>query len=940
MRRRSSFAVRPICIGLAIVTAGPIAVGAQPEATSLAKIAAAQVTGVVVDEGNGLPIPRARIALYRGSAEVGTPVETDAAGNYAIANVTPGFYTIEVRARGYETSQSTGFAATPGASVAVNLVVTIARAGATHLRTIGSVTASGASALASTTTITRTLDPAVVQEENGIRLADQLAHLPGVNGQGLSSSVGDDTYLNIRGLGASETVALLDGHPVGPQGVYGINGGGTYPTSFNYADTPLYGLSKVQVTFGSGSTGLYGVDAIGGTVDLQTIEPTQKFELSGLEGLGNQGRQSTGGLATGTIGRLGYAIAAGVSGTYGLFSPQVIAQTGRPNNNTNNPGNGACTAGNDISACNLALNTYSVSQNTVVKGGLGKLKYNLSNATSVTGTLYASGSQSDSTGNGDNDNIPYNTRLAQIQATQAPSCALPGSAATATDGYTVVTSAAGATACDTAARWASASSGPFGGGADRNRGTDMTDYHLRVQSAAGKQTIIADGFHNYYKYYKSSQEAAGFNDASMTSYAGTAYSQYLNTNGVLLADDITLPKGDVGFGYFNEYQLGTRRNYDGSTGLYSYSPSETTHYNSGFARANLTFSPGFSTYTNFWIKHSSVDNTTSFDPRVSLVFRPRPSDVLRLTYGHSTGDPAAELKATGAPVINGNPSSFNPSCGVPNSIGTGGNPIIRPERANDYEVGYAHRFDVESNVQVNAYYTRVGDQLFSAVQPLTQFNNGNVGLTAQQLAGYIGKLAAAGCNVSAANLASAYPFLGISTTFNASQATSKGIELTGRQRLTSRLAVEYSYDLQSATEQGVSNAILLNNPFIVNGGQIQGVPINSGNVALEYRSPGGFSGRIDGYIVGTNNPKERPGYNTFDGFLAQQLQHNITLTVGITNIFNEATQNYGYFGSHVFIPENPNFSDTTSIQQYLSTGSGELFGAPQRSFQFTASYRS
>ena len=74
---------------------------------------------------------------------------------------------------------------------------------------------------------------------------------PGVNSTGSSSSVSDDLSIDIRGLGASETQALLDGHPVGPQGVYPINGGGSYPDAFNYADSPIFGLSRVQVTFGS-----------------------------------------------------------------------------------------------------------------------------------------------------------------------------------------------------------------------------------------------------------------------------------------------------------------------------------------------------------------------------------------------------------------------------------------------------------------------------------------------------------------------------------------------------------------------------------------------------------------------------------------------------------------------------------------------------------------
>jgi outer membrane receptor protein involved in Fe transport len=457
-----------------------------------------RITGVVVDQGNSLPISGASIGVYQGDRLI-TTVKADKNGAFKIDNIPPGFYSIFVQAGGFANSRSREFTVAQGQEVAVNLAVNRAESDqSSNIKTIASVSASAASAIASTTTISRTLDVSVVQKENNIRLADALVKLPGVNGGGLSSSVGDDTSINIRGLGASETVALLDGHPVGPQGVYGINGGGTYPTSFNYADTPIFGLNKVTVTFGSGATGLYGVDAIGGTVDLQTINFSATPQFNATVGAGSQGRSQTAASFTGSLGRISYAFAGGVQGTYGEFYPQQIAQTGRPNNNPNLNNNGNCTDGTDVSTCNLNLNTYSVSQNALLKAGVAKLRYNLSNNTNFTATVYSSGDVADSTGNGDNDYIPYDTRLAQIQANQTPGCALPHDTGGAVTGYTVITNGnTGSTACYSAQQWAAASSGPYGGGEDRNRGTNMTDYHFRLQSSGGKNTITADGFYNY-----------------------------------------------------------------------------------------------------------------------------------------------------------------------------------------------------------------------------------------------------------------------------------------------------------------------------------------------------------------------------------------------------------------------------------------------------------
>ena len=334
------------------------------------------------------------------------------------------------------------------------------------------------------------------------------------------------------------------------------------------------------------------------------------------------------------------------------------------------------------------------------------------------------------------------------------------------------------------------------------------------------------------------------------------------------------------------------------------------------------------------MKHDTVIGDTNFDPRVSLVFRPQASDVLRVTFGHSTGDPAAELKASGPPQINVNPTSINPSCTPYNQIGSSGNPGIEAERANDYEVGYAHRFGGDSSVQVNLYYTGVQNQLFSASEPLSQFGSVIISPTLlQEIADRIGSVCS---GVNPANPASVLPFLSIGTTFNAASAVSKGIELSGRERLTRHFYLDYSYDLQSVVQNGINANILQNNPFVINGAQVQGIPLNQATLGVDYANRG-FEARMDGYIVGNNNPSSRPAYNTWNGFVSQQLARNVGLTLGVQNVFNQAWQRYGYFGHAPLTPENQYFNDTTPIGQYLSTGSNEEFGLPIRSFMFTLS---
>ncbi len=240
-------------------------------------------------------------------------------------------------------------------------------------------------------------------------------------------------------------------------------------------------------------------------------------------------------------------------------------------------------------------------------------------------------------------------------------------------------------------------------------------------------------------------------------------------------------------------------------------------------------------------------------------------------------------------------------------------------------------------MQVNLYYTGVLNQLFSAAEPLTQY--GAVTIPSALLQQYAAKIASAGCpGVDPATPSSVIPYLAISTTYNAASAVSKGIELTGRQRFTRQFYIDYSYNLQWVVQNGINNYILQSNPFIVNGGQVQGIPPNQANVGVNYANRG-LEVRMDGYVVGSNNPKERAGYNTWDGFISKSTRNGYTLTFGMQNIFNEATQNYGYFGHQQLIPENQFFNDTNSIQQYLSTGSGEEFGTVTRSFMVSISKR-
>jgi hypothetical protein len=61
-------------------------------------------------------------------------------------------------------------------------------------------------------------------------------------------------------------------------------------------------------------------------------------------------------------------------------------------------------------------------------------------------------------------------------------------------------------------------------------------------------------------------------------------------------------------------------------------------------------------------------------------------------------------------------------------------------------------------------------------------------------------------------------------------------------------------------------------------------------------APGPWEFRFDDYYVGDNNGYNRPAYWHANAFVSRKIGSNGLLTLGGTNIFNQAVQYYGYIG--------------------------------------------
>jgi hypothetical protein len=954
-----------IVIHFMMVAVLPFALSAQASAATTSS-SQGSVVGTVIDQRTALPVKGANVSLVQNKSVTGKAT-TDAYGNFTINGVNPGIYQVQIQARDYSPLPPLNVTVASGATVSVNAALIHAQ-NIANVRTLGTVTVS-AGALASATTIRQNVNVQNIAQTGQIRFVDQLETLPAMN-VSTSSSPGDDVQVNIRGFGPNETATLLDGRPVGPFGVLA-------PYYYNYALSPITGLSGLDVTYGSGAQGLYGSDTIAGAVNMHLLNPTATPQYVFQQQVGGWGILSSALDLSGTEGKLGYVAAAGVSGLTGSLN-STIFQSARPanlspgatnppylcSNGYSDPITGNSISGLDVSPCDNAAQSYYVGQQSKVSTLLGKFNYAISGSSALAVSAYDGVQWANSTGNGDNDFLPYATRLGQIQLT-SPNCVI--GSGTTPNGYTVVTNPAAwktggepstapgsGLACYTAQQWANVSYGPDGGGAGRSRSNTLQDYDGKFTTKAGVNNVVLDTYVDNYYFNKYSSLAGGIGpDGSLL---GTpVYARNFFTHGYLASDDILGVNNDFGFGYSLLDQLqwsnqltGVAANPITGEPYYAFQPQYNAaifREGSWFIRDTHEFGEQWSGFLNAWVKSNNVTEKTTFDPRVSAQYRPDSSDVLRLTYGHSDGPPAPELKSTG-PLFQPNPgtSLTSVSC-IPgsNTLPTsGGNPNLTSEAANDFELGYGHHFQQDSNIQVNAYVTNVFDQLYTATQPLLDYGLSNVTFAPGALNLYLSRLIAQGCiPAGTTDLTATYPFLGIGTTYNAANELARGIELQGRQRFVSNFYMDYGWFVESSQLFNVPDLILMTNPTLVNGGQQSEIPLHQAQISLDWQ-PGGFEFRLDNYWMDGNNPIDRPSYSWSNAFVSHSFeQGRYLLTLGGTNIFNQAVQTYGFIGAGVpqrvnqFAPAAP----FTGLGQNLAgITSNEMFGLQpaQLSFTFTA----
>jgi outer membrane receptor for ferrienterochelin and colicin len=861
------------------------------------------ITGRVLAVSGGLPVPDAKVELEHGTAIVAS-AKAAADGSFSFADQQPGVYNIRVSASGYQTAISDDVIVLANEST-VNVQMAIQQL-ATGMRTIATERVSTHAALQTSATMSDHLDGSVLQSQNYMRAGEAIATLPFANGS-TSSSLGDDYSISIRGYDPSETATLLDGHPIGPIGAFG---GG-----YDMQMSPFWGISGVDVVYGSGATGLYGVSTIAGAIDFKTLSPTREFHSDVIQGIGNDGRAMTGASATGSFNKLGYAFAYGVQGTSGELVGNPT-QWGLLTDPSNCDPNSADAGIPSVKASDIAACSYAVNGNYLLRDAEAKLTYDLTPSTNLLVSSFNQSFFANSPGNGDTDYVTQqelnfaNPTAPATQQTTLPS----GATATCNNSFVVLSDSAQGYECMSASQFNQQFAGPAGGGLGRFHAGHNQDYHARLTQQLGPTSFILDGYVDTYNFnnVKGPDKSHHYQDVYVT-------------HGFLASDEFTAGKNDISAGMFLEHQEHT--GFDIGKGTVR--PDLQLSANNYFLRDTYQASSHFTTFLDVAVEHFREDNNTSFNPRLSLMFRPTTDDVIRVTGGHSTSVPDPGLLY--GTVSFGDVNSFNPSpCGNGLiQIASGNNPSLKPESSNDFELAYGHRFSHRTSIQVNAYTSNETDPLVNGVFPLSTIPASQI----PDLTAWANKEARYCAGYSNAQIEQQF---GVSETFNAGSAQYKGVDVEATVGLAPNLSLDGYYVIQSASFTGMPDYILQNNTGLINGAQIYGIPLHRANLGLGYSNLSGFGMRMDGYYVDGNNSLRRPAYTYANMNVSKTFApQGLTINFGIYNVFNSAAQQYGLVGLGTFVPQNA-FGDPAASA--LSEGSEE-YGLPQRQVMLTFSHK-
>ena len=923
-------------VGLAALIGGPLSMApvfAQSiPVAQTAPVAASVVSGLVTDPASN-PIGGATITLTGAHTYTAT---SDAQGRYTISGVAPGIYTASVTRAGFLNGSEQDVAVTAGTPMTLN--VQLAAPTLSTLRTIGSTR----------TTFSRTqfnTSPASVNVVSTQAFIDQgqpqvthllnqipgiIISLPATSGNG--AAPGAITFPNIRGGLSFETASLIDGHPVS------VGAFGDYVTTF----LPSYMLGSVEVVKGPGATAPSVNYAIGGTVNFRTLDPTRKptgFNTIGIDSFGgsvlNLGYSNT---VWG--GKLGFVVDYFVNGTQGPLNnfqvPMRVGATWLVNGAAITGGTGSNVAIPGTSQTYFNKNTnllfagLPVSSTYNNRAELAKIKYNFSDATSLTASFLGSQTWTEQNGN------HFYNELTNFN---------PGAA------YNSIT-------------------GPQPGSLYIEDNVFPPQHEYEINNEPIFQAEVRSSFQNNnillrgYSASISRLQYNGLNSPAQPALIPTQLYGTATVGGVAKAYNgqnvvLTVPSA-----YFNDseedrlhgYSLEVDHPFGGSGNFLSiaddYSHSVTGKYNIGTfipgptgstagvppsssvayntvlvrytgsvgPRTQLTLSNFFNTYLTHYSTNNGLtfidQHTSHSDPRIALTYRATPNTSLRAAAGSAIAPPYIGLysRVTSLPLIDRS-NNF--------ATNTEANPNLVPETSFGINLGADLRVggDRQTNVSLDYYRTNLFNQLIGT----SQYAHGSVTVKSYQAGDATGTptgplVTVPLTSTGSTNLASAR-YQGVELSVRRDPAVGFGYTANLALQQAQPVNVPLSFYTNPGSTLPVRNLGVIPNQNFYGGSQgvsNQSVPYSQGYGELRYRFPRGGLLAFGETYYGPNNSLFVPAFFIANANASIPLSHGLSFNVNVDNAFNALNRPFIYEYQGQFQPY---------INGASTTGGAPLSGA-------------
>ena len=874
------------------------------------------ITGTVVDSITGFPLGGAIVTIVGPSPGTAT---TGQNGKFVLNALVPGQYSLRIQLPGYQTTLSDQIPLGAGTTQDVTLSM-LRIGGGESIRTLGRTTIHASQSLQRSAIVVKEASVETVERTGAYRIGDYLRTLPQINasstatGGGDNPAPGDDLYLDIRGIGSLETEALIDGHPIG----YGINRGKNF--GYDFTTAPTFAFRTVDVVYGSGVTGLMPYSAIGGVVNMLTLQPTPQTEANFTQGWGTFNKLVTTVNATGTYDRLGYAMAAGTQGVDGPykniypFQPTAAFDPSAP------PGTLSHDSG-----------IYKDDTSVVNRGDFIKLRYALgeiSKPAFLTLSAVNSYYWDDKTGNGDQDFMPFDTALATGKnAAAGASCFTPSNGAGGPWGTGPDGKPDGGLSCVTPQQYANIVAGLQGGGTAWQSFT-TADYNLRYDQPLGKTTLSVDGFTN--RWFQLYDRTFQLPFSVINGDNAFNLSPSVNTTGGAIEDTLSGTANDIGVGFaYNNYAYLFKQQVKS---VQSILPSPVVHDESVYIQdVYHPANANYRLYFNGAEVNSSLTKSTYFDPRLAFVDNIGHNNTVRLAGGLTAVQPYATMIDIPYTPVASAAISGTQNCSGLTSIGTVANPNLAREKANDQELSIAHTFVQDSQVNLTLYSENINGKLFNDVIPVIGFPPGIIPAgSLTSLSNTVDSL----CGKPAGTLTG----VGVSSYANIGRMLAQGIDLTARARVNRQFFMDFNYSTESVVLKAIPVDILQSNLTYIVGAQLPGVPLHKGQVALDYTFPQGIDVHLQQNFVAQNNSKNSSAYNYGEFVVTAPIARTGTVNIGLNNVWNQGAFYNGLIGHGVPLALNQyatpsSYSPTgDTLGRLIGAQNTELFGLPFRTF--------